>query len=137
MNDFEQRLRTVPVKPVPADWRAEILTAAGMYSVPASREPWWARCQAQLNALLWPHPKAWAGLAAMWVFILLLYVSSQDETSGHMAPSAPPSPEMQAEIRQQQQWLMELVGANETQDADRPKTGPGQPRTQVTRILLG
>jgi len=137
MNDFEQRLRQVPVKSVPADWRAEILAAAATQSVMVPRESWWTRLNTQLHALLWPHPKAWAGLATVWILILLLNVSSRDGTSVRVENSAPPSPEMQAEIRQQQQLLVELVGASEPRDADRPKTAPLQPRTQITRILLG
>ena len=137
MNDFEQRLRKVPMKPVPADWRAEILAAAAMPSVTVTRESGWERINAQLHALLWPHPKAWAGLAAVWVFILLLNVSQRDGAPVRAEKSAPPSPEMRAEIRQQQQLLVELVGANEVREADRPRNLAPQPRTEVVRILMG
>ena len=151
MNEFEQRLRRVPVKPIPADWRAEILAAATpMPAVRAAKARgswlgWLGRmggladdrleaCPTFIRAVLWPHPRAWAGLAAVWVVILLLHVSQRDESPVPLSKSAPPSPALLAELRQQQQLLAELLGGPAAPDADRPQTR--SPRTQAVRIFM-
>jgi hypothetical protein len=137
MNEFEQRLRQTPVKPVPAGWRAEILAAAGAVSPAAVVPTRWEQVSARLNAWLWPHPKAWAGLAAVWAVILALNLSQREPAPVMAEKSAPPSPEMVTALRQQQQLLAELAGATEVRDADRPKAAGPQPRTQVARVLMG
>jgi hypothetical protein len=135
MNEFEQRLRQAPMKPVPADWRAEILAAAQPVAPTAARDlpkrafqPWW-------QALLWPHPKAWAGLAAVWIIILGLNVSQRDDAPVRAEKSSPPSAETLVELRQQQQMLAELLGGHELPTADRPKTASPQPHAQRCLIM--
>jgi hypothetical protein len=135
MNEFEQRLRRVPVKPIPAGWRAEILAAAVPARPATGRGSWAGRLNGRWHDLLWPHPKAWAGLAAAWLVILLLQVSQQEGTPARAAKFAPPSPEMLVELRQQQQMLVELLGPFELRDADRVRTVA--PRTQRGLILMG
>jgi hypothetical protein len=138
MNEFEQQLGHVPVKQIPADWRAEILGAAERAPVLLTSKLVQPRAsfQAQLHALLWPHPKAWAGLAAVWLVILALDFSQRDGSLARREDSAPPSPAMRAELRQQQQLLTELMGTRDTSDADRPRLKPPQPRTELIRILM-
>jgi len=135
MNEFEQRLRSVPVKPLPGDWRAEILaTAEAIPAVPAP-PPWRERLAGGWRSLFWPHPRAWAGLAAVWVIIALLHFSQRDDSPVLVEKSAPPTPEMLADLRQQQQLLAELLGPHGAGEADRPKkTGP---HTQLVRTLFG
>ena len=135
MNEFEQRLRQVPLKPVPADWRAEILAAAQPAAPTAAREvprqavqPWW-------QSLFWPHPKAWAGLAAVWLIILGLQLAQRDDTPVRAENSAPPSAETLVELMQQQRMLAELLGAHELPTADRPKTTSPQPHAQSCQIM--
>jgi hypothetical protein len=134
MNEFEQRLRRVPGKPIPADWRAEILAAAMPIPAVEDRGSWFDRLRVRIHAVLWPHPQAWAGLAAVWVVILLLHFSQRDESPVPLSKSAPPSPALLAELRQQQQLLAELLGGPAAPDADRPRTR--SPRTQSVRILM-
>jgi hypothetical protein len=134
MNEFEQRLRRVPVKSIPNDWRAEILAAAVPAPAVKARGSWLGWLRARIHDVLWPHPQAWAGLAAVWVVILLLHFSQRDESPARWSNSAPPSPALLAELRQQQQWLVELLGVPAAPDADRPRTR--SPRTQSVRILM-
>lgn len=75
-DDFEQHLRRQPLRPVPPAWRDEILATArqsdrqavGMPPAAAGGPSW----TAVLRDWLWPHPAAWAGLAAGWVLVAAL-----------------------------------------------------------------
>src|ERR1035441_6307492 len=83
--DFEKRLARQPLRQVPGEWREEILSAARQVSLPehatrntqqlpASRSLL-STINYQLSTLLWPHPTAWAGLAAVWLVILVINLS--------------------------------------------------------------
>jgi hypothetical protein len=135
MNEFEQRLRQVPVKPLPPEWRAEILAAAGAVQPAPARPALQERLAVGWRSLFWPHPQAWAGLAAAWVVIALLHLSQRDEVPARSANSAPPSPETLIELRQQQQMLVELLDLRPGGDIDRPKKSG--PHTQLMRALMG
>lgn len=69
MNDdfLEKRLRELPRREVPPEWCTEILSAAA--SAKPRRSVTWLPSFVALKSLLWPHPYAWAGLAAVWVVI--------------------------------------------------------------------
>jgi len=138
MNEFEQRLRQVPVKPLPGDWRAEILAvAAAVQPLPEHdihAAPAWRTCLlAGCRSLFWPHPRAWAGLAAVWVIIALIHFSQGDEAPVLAEKAAPPTPEMQAHLRQQQQMLVELLVPRTGGEADRPRRSG--PHTQLDRMI--
>ena len=146
-SEFEQRLRRQPVKKVPGEWRAEILSAARAAEVhqPVSREftfaatsgSWLSTVRRQLASLLWPHPKAWAGLAAVWVCILALNFSMQDKPPVLAEKTPPPSQELVAQLKQQQRMLAELIGAPELQVADRQRLLAPRPRSERVEILAG
>ena len=71
MNDerFERHLQDQPMRRLPPAWREEILAAAAAgvptrpVRQPSPVESWW-------RSLLWPHPVAWAGVAATWLLIV-------------------------------------------------------------------
>lgn len=141
-SEFEQRLRRQPVKPVPPEWRAEILAAAHAaqaprHPSPVTRHTWFAVIHRQLSALLWPHPRAWAGLAAVWVCIFMLNLSMRDQPPVLAERTPSPSPEMVAELKQQQKMLAELIGAPEVQVADRQRFLLPRPRSERGEILAG
>ena len=65
MNDFERKLRDTPLRPPPAEWRAEILAALPNHQPAASRWHEW----------LWPPPLAWGTLAAIWIVLCAIEFS--------------------------------------------------------------
>jgi hypothetical protein len=129
---FEKRLRRASPRSLPQEWRKEILSAAHAAAVPGgvpSRGTKWA--WSSLKALLWPHPTAWAGLAAAWIIIVLLNLSAREPGGPEIARHAPPpSPQMRELLRQQEQLLAELNGPSEPVHALPVKPSGTQPRSE-------
>lgn len=69
-DDFEQRLSGAPLREIPAEWRARILRRASA-SVAPPPPTWWE----VLSAWLWPSPRAWAAVGAVWMLIAILCFS--------------------------------------------------------------
>ena len=139
MEQFERRLSRQPLRQIPGEWRAEILAASGRGSRVEGREHVSFRpstLAARLSTIFWPHPKAWAGLAAVWVLIFCMEFSMRDTTLVVAEKAAPPSPEVIVELKQQQRMLAELIGARDTSDADRSKLFVPQPRSERVEILM-
>ncbi len=140
-DEFEQKLSRQPLRPVPHAWRAEILSAArAVQAAPhesrAAQPSWLSTINYRLSTLLWPHPKAWAGLAAVWVCIGALNFSTRDASPRLAEKSAPPSPEVIVELKKQQRLFAELVGSYEPTDADRPRIFSPKPRSERAEILV-
>jgi hypothetical protein len=142
--DFEQKLQRQPLRQVPAEWREEILREGRRAAVPEIRDAdtaslpkwsWLSTLNPQLSTLLWPHPAAWAGLAAIWILILAVDFSVRDKSLVMVEKSAPPSPEVIVELKQQQRMLAELIGPRDEHDADRSKSFVPQPRSERVEIL--
>jgi hypothetical protein len=136
MDEFEQRVSRQPLRQIPAEWRGEILAAALTPATlrPASRASLLSNIRAQLSAILWPCPEAWAGLAVIWIIVFALNYSMQDRVPV-MAKKAPsPSPQMVAELKQQQQMFAELIGPAQLRDAERPKLVP-LPRSERIEFM--
>ena len=144
-DELEQKLSRQLLRPVPTEWRAEILREGRRAAVPNNKwdadtaslpaRSWLSTINHQLSTLLWPHPKAWAGLAAVWIFIGALNFSARDTSPRLAEKSAPPSAEVIVELKKQQRLLAELVGSYETVDADRPKIFSPRPRSGRVEIL--
>ena len=143
---FEQRLSRQPLRPVPAEWRDEVLARAGDLQSPSlasantadgdckspapasapspisyssSPAPWW-------RDWLWPCPQAWAGLAAVWVLLLVLHFAQRDPASSQLAKTSVP-PAMPYVWREQQKLLAELFPPE--------PTAPPRPRVQPAPVL--
>jgi len=91
---------------------------------------------AQLSTLLWPHPAAWAGLAAVWVVIVGLNLATRASTPLVAKRAAPVSPQVFMAFREQERLLAELLGPREAPVAERPKPRPPQPRSEGRRMLM-
>ncbi len=95
---FEQHLSRQPLRPVPAEWRDEVLARAGDLPSPflasamasdgdcksPARASQLSTFNSQLREWLWPCPQAWAALAAVWVLALFFHF-----TAPEVAPAAP------------------------------------------------
>ena len=85
----------------------------------------------QLSNFFQPSPKAWAGLAAVWVVIFVLNFAARDSAPQRVArQSAPPSAEVRRLLKQQKLLFVELVGPATTSEDDRTKPVGLQPRSQ-------
>jgi hypothetical protein len=128
-DDFEQKLQRQPMRPIPAEWRENILGAASRSGSleRASRNtqhaPWW-------RELFWPCPQAWAGLAAVWLVILALKFTSADKSEVVATRTPPPSPEMLTALREQQRALDQLIGPSNQPYAEPPRPSSARPRSQ-------
>jgi len=144
MNDeteqFERRLRRQPVKQIPGEWRAEIVgQASRRSSLTSAKKTETGKMPVPLQIwreFFWPHPKAWAGLAAIWIFIFVLNFSMRDQMPVMAEKSVPASPEVVAELRQQQKMLAELIGSTELRVANRQPVFSPKPRSEVVNILM-
>ena len=134
-DDFEQRLSRQPLRPIPPVWREEILAAANPVLRPTPCASFLAIFRTQLSTIFWPHPKAWAGLAAVWIFIITMNFSLRDPSPRMAEKSAPPSPEVIVELRQQQRMFAELVGPREESVADRSKYYLPRPRGERAEMV--
>jgi len=134
-DDFEKRLQRQPLRPVPGQWRSEILAAAqtvapSRHPSPATRYTLLSGFGFRILSLFWPSPYAWGGLAAAWVLILIVNLSSGDRPAVMAQTSTPLSPQLMAAVREQQRMLAELIGQPESPPvADRPKLHSLQPRS--------
>ena len=144
MEQFERRLSRQPLKKIPGEWRGEILSTARVVETPRcgvgqrsalSLPTFFSTLNSQLSTIFWPHPKAWAGLAAVWVLIFCMDYSMRDATPVVAEKAAPPSPEVIAELRQQQRMLAELMGAGQAREAEAQRFLP-LPRSERVEILM-
>ena len=144
--DFEEHLQRQPLRKVPAAWREQILSAArqaaSAQSVPCPRpraHAWpslLSTIHSQLSTLLWPHPAAWAGLAAVWMVILGVNLTTQDTALRVAKRAASPSPQVFMAFQEQQRLLTELIESREVPVAERPKPAPPRPRSERRRDLM-
>ena len=136
-DDFEQKLRRQPLRQVPAEWREEILAAAASYHrSPVERRSFLSTLNFQLSTILWPHPVAWAALAAIWILIFTVDFSVRDQAPSVAERYSPPPAEVIVEVRQQQRLLAELMGPRETREADRQKSFLPRPRSELHIEIL-
>ncbi len=138
MEQFEHRLSRQPLRQVPHEWRGEILAAANTPMHTASnvtRPGFLSTLNHQLSTVFWPHPKAWTGLAAVWVLILAVDFSTRDTSPRIAEKSLPPSPEVIVELKKQQRLFAELMGSREPLDADRQKAFVPKPRSERVEIM--
>ena len=132
-DDFEDRLKEQPLRQVPAHWRKEILlaTQAGKRTSQTFSWPQFVfQTGKVLSMLLWPSPKAWASLAAVWLVLLIVNISSNNASRAVAAVLPRTEPEKILAWREEQLLLTELLGSQEMPIADRPKPAAPRPRSE-------
>lgn len=153
MDDFEQQLQRRPMRPVPAEWRAEILSAAKAVSdtQPApysplsghatrNTRPFRSFITPQFVAmklwqeLIWPCRRVWLGIAAVWFVVLVVNLSTDESTQVAASQMPAPTPEVMAALREQKQLLVQLldpVAASST-----PPVAAPRPRSETRETAM-
>ena len=127
MDEFEQFLKKQPLREVPPAWRAVILPAAAQ---PEAVQPtWWGEW-------LWPSPAAWAGLACIWIVILVLNVASRPLAAERQLAERPsaPSHDMVLALAQQRRELAQLLGTPVETAVEMRRRHPPGPQSEFRRI---
>ena len=80
--------------------------------------------------MFWPAPRAWAGLAAVWVVILALHFATREKPTALEAHHcvAPPTESLR-KLREREALLAELVELSQPAPTDAPKAVPPRPRS--------
>lgn len=88
-DELESKLRGLPVRNLPPEWRAEILGACEVHaSLPATLRAEHRHCEpAWWIAWLLPGRAGWAALGAAWFLILVLHLATSSD--GQRAGRAP------------------------------------------------
>ncbi len=128
-DDLEHQLLRRPVRPIPAEWREEILAAAHAAgprpsALDSRRTSWW-------RELLWPSPLAWAGAAAVWAVILALDAAAfSDAEPSVAARSAPPPAVIRMAIAEKRRLMASLFDTAAEPAAPPPDPARPQPHRQ-------
>ena len=138
-DDFEQRLQRQPLRPIPTEWRAEILSEANdaHHAPRLTPHSIFSTLNQQLSTLLWPCPQAWAGLGAVWLIILTLNFATGEKPTVIAKKQPPLSPEMLMVLKEQKKILAALsTERSEPREAERPKPATPSPRSERRREML-
>ena len=137
MDDFEQQLRRqVPAKP-PENWRDEILAEARLASPAGRREPK-PTLIAVLREWLWPHPAAWASLAAMWLVLFAVHRQTESAMQAELIASRVDPREVLESFAQRQHATERLLAGLdfEVPAMGRPKPARRHPVASPPLMLL-
>ncbi|MBI3418391.1 MAG: hypothetical protein HY043_24135 [Verrucomicrobia bacterium] len=138
-DEFEKNLERQGLRKIPNAWREQILRAALVAAEQNSPRPsplasrrsvWW-------RELLWPCPQVWAGLATVWVFIVLMNFGLAEKSSSGVAVAPPPSKEVLLALREQRRALERALEPDEPA-AEPPKRFFPRPRSEGNpRVATG
>ena len=132
-DDFEKQLQRQTMRSIPGAWRGEILDAARR-----ARDHQLSTITPQPSCgwreFLWPCPQAWAGLAAVWVLIVVLNSVTREPASAAKGPNAPRAPEVLVALREHRRLLAELVESPTAVEPPKPSV-PG-PRSQLPQRIV-
>lgn len=134
-DDFEKQLSRRPLRPLPADWRAEILAQARAAAaenhaakVPA-RDPFLVT---MWRELFWAGRRVWLGFASIWLFIIAANFATTD-TPRATASEPPPSRQQILALQAQRQLLLQLLD----QEPPSKPAAPGRRSERNPAITLG
>jgi hypothetical protein len=75
-------------------------------------------------------------LAAVWLVILGINLTTRDASTRVAKQASPVSPQVFMAFQEQERLLTELIGPRETPVAERPKPARPEPRSERQRELL-
>jgi hypothetical protein len=133
--DFEQQIKQRPVRSLPPEWRAEILGAAkaAAQAAPEPRQSIFATIREQLSVFLWPHPRAWAGIAAVWLVIIALRMMEPGAPVQETAEKRPVRQAAVMALTEERRELAQLLGDFHSVQMVLPPPQPMQPRPRSER----
>jgi len=134
MDDFEKKLCQQPLRPIPAEWRSRILAGAAEKARPRSvgfdsRQSW-------ISSFLWPYPRAWEALAAIWIALLTIHLSLADRSSSQVRQDDSQSPQVAQVLKEQRRLMAELIGQSSIPDAEPAKPTLVRPQSRRTQQQL-
>jgi len=87
------------------------------------------------HELIWPCHRTWAGLAAVWLAILVFNHSQAQRSHAAIAKSTTPPGEMRVALQEQRRVLEEIIGPPlRTVIAEPPRRPNNQPRSQLRSV---
>ena len=154
-SDFENRLRRQTLRAIPSEWRREILEAANRaahadaggrrephsFHPPTRNQGAFGTAAAGFHALssaarLWPGPRAWAALGAVWIAIGAANFSLLEKTEIAVRKPTPPAKEINVALREQQRMLADLIGQPGPALALPRRYVPPQPRSESHQTVM-
>jgi hypothetical protein len=143
--DFEKQLERQAIRPVPAAWRADILKAAHAESLAprAAEQPTQISGHFALRIVhvLWrelilPCRGIWAGLAAIWLVILVLNLPGGGKSAWLAVKTSPPDQQVLAVLREQREMLTQFAEPLAPSPAIPTRTpGPRSELLQTTTLV--
>ncbi len=122
------------MRKAPAAWREEILLEA--QAVERSNAAADVNRQTWFTNLLWPCPRAWAGLAAVWVAILAVNLGSTTDSTSHLAKAEAISDSSFAERRKLLTDLLVSFNTALPEPAEPPKNSTPRPQSRRQEEFL-
>ena len=133
-SDFEKQLQSQAMRSVPQEWRAEVLLAARA-AAPAISEPK-PVFRAWFYELLWPSPRAWASVAAVWALMLVVNFVPITNESRSLASGSGSVPENKTALREQFRLRAELIGSMDAPFFNSPREGLPHPRSERNLTVM-
>lgn len=93
----------------------------------------WATVRAFWQEAIWPWRRAWLGMAALWLVMLLAFAATDDAPRMARSKSRPPSPEVLAVLREQKQLMSQLCEPAASARPAEPRL-PGR-RSEIRTIV--
>ena len=134
LRNWEENFSRIQPDPaVQRQWARAVQAAGGpepvrRLTLAMAFRDWW-------QDVIWSCRRIWAGLAAVWVVLLVVNLSGRDHSQTLAWKSSPPSSEMIMTFRQQESLLTELIGPSGSGEVERQKTFLPKPRTERVKIL--
>lgn len=132
MNDseFEKHIQRQPLRPIPTEWRSEILRSAGVAATRPSMAslPWLGILKLWCE-LIWPARRIWSGFALVWVVIIAVNLADT-EKSGNLGGDLKVPPGNLIAVWERQQRLLTELNSPENPEMDKPRQNVPQPRSE-------
>ncbi len=127
IDDLEGRLSRMPLQSAPKEWRNEILASATAIQRRRTSDRSW------LRELFWPHPVAWASMAAAWMAIGALHLANLSGSSKSAASNVEIAltPANASNLLRAEQTFAAVLLEESAEPEQKPQPRPPAPRSEV------